>query len=145
MGCTDRTDVEKDVNVQTNHNIESFTSDDDQMTSGYDCDRCWFHCKDKKEFESHRKTHKSKDTKYVSPTKDLCNFICDKCPAEMSTWEQYKRHYWYNHTQYVVKCKYEECKDMIFQNRAKLRKHQQLKHKMEKPTCYFCNKQYSCK
>lgn len=141
--------------MQTDNNnipLESESNDvvthddlDDETITGFDCDRCWFHCKDKKEFEKHQSGHKIKDTKYVSPVKELLNFICDKCPTEMCNWEQYKRHYWYNHTYNVIKCSVEECRHLTFQNRAKLRKHNQLKHCTEKPTCFFCNKTYSSK
>lgn len=155
---SDKADVIKEdaVVITDNNNIPlksvNVTRDDDDLdevwtiAQGFDCDRCWFHCKDTKEFKVHQKTHKIKgEPKYVSPPKELFNFICDKCPTEMCNWEQYKRHYWYNHTYNFIKCSYDECKDLIFQNSSKLRKHIQLKHCLEKPTCFFCNKKYSSK
>lgn len=175
MGCTAKADVEKeDELMQTDNNniplesVDAVNDDllngtllkktsslavvetddeygEEQITSGFDCDRCWFHCKDKKELKVHQKRHRIEDTKYVSPVRELFNFICDKCPTEMCNWEQYRRHYWYNHIYDVIKCSHDECKELTFQNRAKLRKHNQLKHCIEKPTCFFCNKKYSSK
>lgn len=144
MGYADKTtDVVKEETQTNQIPLESVSEEEEE---GFDCDRCWFHCKDPKELQKHQKGHRTKEEpKFVSPTRELFNFICDKCPTEMCNWEQYKRHYWYNHTYNIIKCNYDQCRDLTFQNRAKLRKHNQLKHCLEKPTCYFCNKKYASK
>uniref|UniRef100_A0A336M796 CSON013096 protein n=1 Tax=Culicoides sonorensis TaxID=179676 RepID=A0A336M796_CULSO len=150
---TEKADVEKSIHTENNNNVfESFdfeteNDDSDSTLAGYDCDDCWFHCKDENEFKSHQENHKMVNDENIKMTNKFQpqKYICDKCPTEMTDLRKYKRHYRYNHTYDVIKCNHDKCKDLTFQNKAKLRKHNQLKHSVEKPTCYFCNKQYSSK